>query len=251
MKSCLFLWLALVLTLSPLTGPASAEAGGDKDEAFRKARLEMVARNIETEGIRDPAVLQAMRAVPRHLFVPPELKPWAYVDQPLPIGYGQTISQPYVVAYMTELLGLRGGERVLEIGTGSGYQSAVLAEIAGEVMTIEIVATLARTARRALDQLGYRNIRFRIGDGYDGWPERAPFDAIIVTAAPTGIPEPLTDQLKVGGRLIAPVGLGVQELILQRKTATGVSRDHMLPVRFVPMTGRATREGQQKAEGTP
>ena len=236
MKNCLFLWLVLTLVL--LAHPALAEAGGDKDEAFCKARLEMVARNIETEGIRDPAVLQAMRAVPRHLFVPPELKPWAYVDQPLPIGYGQTISQPYVVAYMTELLGLQGKEKVLEVGTGSGYQAAVLAEIVEEIYSIEIIPELYAQAKERLANQGYDKVELKAADGYYGWPQKAPFDAIIVTCAAAHIPPPLIKQLKRGGRMVIPVGppMFIQTIVLVEKEVSGqVKTTSLLPVTFVPL----------------
>jgi protein-L-isoaspartate(D-aspartate) O-methyltransferase len=173
--------------------------------------------------------------------VPPSLAEEAYGDHPLPIGEGQTISQPYIVALMTELLNLRGGERVLEVGTGSGYQAAVLAEIAGEVYSVEILEPLARSAAATLAGLGYGGVRVRAGDGYLGWPEAAPFDAIVVTAAPDHIPQPLLDQLRVGGHLVIPVGVSYQELVVCTKTAAGVTRRSVIPVRFVPMTGEGVR----------
>ena len=198
----------------------------------------MVAAQIEERGVRDPRTLAAMRKVPRHLFVPPHLAHDAYADHPLPIGHGQTISQPYIVAFMTEALGLRGGETVLEIGTGSGYQAAVLAEIAARVYTIEIVAPLAEESRERLARLGYGNVEVRAGDGYQGWPERAPFDAVIVTAAAPRVPEPLKEQLKDGGRLVIPVGDAYQELIVLTRRGTRYAEERVLPVRFVPMTGK-------------
>jgi len=201
----------------------------------------MVEEQIEARGIKDSLVLAAMRKVPRHLFVPERYRSEAYADHPLPIGYGQTISQPYIVAYMTEALRLKGGEKVLEIGTGSGYQAAVLAEIADSVFTIEIIPELAESARERLRRLGYKNIFVLCGDGYRGWPEHAPFDAIIVTAAPDHIPGPLVEQLKVGGRMVIPVGSVYQELFLVVKTERGVEKRPLLPVRFVPMTGEAQR----------
>jgi protein-L-isoaspartate(D-aspartate) O-methyltransferase len=207
------------------------------EERFTALRDQMVARQIEARDVRDPRVLAAMRKVPRHLFVPPSMADEAYDDHPLPIGEGQTISQPYIVALMTEMLGLKGGERVLEVGTGSGYQAAVLAEIAGEVYSIEILEPLARQAGATLGRLGYGGVRVRAGDGYLGWPEAAPFDAVIVTAAPDHVPQPLLDQLKVGGRLVIPVGDFYQELVVCTKSAAGVSRRGVIPVRFVPMTG--------------
>jgi protein-L-isoaspartate(D-aspartate) O-methyltransferase len=211
------------------------------EDRFAALREQMVSQQIEGRDVRDPRVLAAMRKVPRHLFVPPSLVEEAYDDHPLPIGEGQTISQPYIVAIMTELLGLAGGERVLEVGTGSGYQAAVLAEVAREVYSIEILEPLARSAAATLDRLGYGSVRVRAGDGYLGWPEAAPFDAIIVTAAPDHVPQPLIDQLKVGGRLVIPVGVSFQELVVCTKTVRGIERRSLLPVRFVPMTGEIER----------
>ncbi len=222
----------------------SAENGApaDKDptEAPRKA---MVARQVEARGVDDPKVLAAMRKVPRHEFVPEEMKVLAYEDRPLPIGEGQTISQPYIVALMTQALGLKPDDRVLEIGTGSGYQAAVLAELVKEVFTIEIVEPLGRTAAEALKKAGYGNVKTRIGDGYRGWPEAAPFDAIMVTCAPDAVPQPLVDQLAEGGRMIIPVGPQgqAQQLVLLRKRAGVLQRTEVLPVAFVPMTGEAER----------
>jgi protein-L-isoaspartate(D-aspartate) O-methyltransferase len=213
--------------------PASADLG-----AFAVEREAMVAQQIEARGVRDPAVLAAMRRVPRHRFVPPASRRYSYDDHPLPIGLGQTISQPYVVAFMTEALDLSGDEKVLEVGTGSGYQAAVLAELARAVFTIEILPELAERARDTLDELGY-DVRVRAGDGYLGWPEEAPFDAILVAAAPDHVPPALVEQLAPGGRMILPVGDQSQELVLVRRTARGVERESVLPVRFVPMTGLA------------
>ena len=209
-----------------------------KDE-YASERADLVAHQIVDRGISDKAVLAAMRKVARHDFVPQSMKIHAYSDTPLPIGEDQTISQPYIVALMTELLELKGSEKVLEIGTGSGYQAAILAEIVPEVYTIEIVESLARTADERLQALGYRNITVRFGDGYKGWKEHAPFDAVIVTAAPDHIPQPLVDQLKVGGRMVIPVGDYFQELKLLTKTERGVKEKNITPVRFVPMTGEA------------
>ncbi len=202
---------------------------------FGAARRMMVETQIRARGVRDPLVLAALAKVPRHAFVPEPLRRQAYADEPLPIGEGQTISQPYIVAFMTEALGLGGGEKVLEIGTGSGYQTAVLAEIAGEVWTIELVEPLARRARAALDGQGYANIHYRVGDGSEGWPEEAPFDAVIVTAAAPALPAALEDQLGPGGRMIVPVGTDLQELVLVRRTAGGLERETLLGVRFVPL----------------
>ena len=197
----------------------------------------MVVQQLQARGISDPRVRQAMRKGPRHELIPEENRGDAYGDHPVPIGEGQTISQPLIVAYMTECLELKGGERVLEIGTGSGYQAAILGELAGEVYTIEIVPTLARRAKADLARLGYTNVFVREGDGYRGWPEKAPFDGIIVTAAPPTIPKPLLDQLKVGGRLVAPIGVDVQQLVRMTRTESGFREERLVPVRFVPMTG--------------
>ena len=205
-------------------------------------RLAMVARQIEARGVRDAAVLEAMRQVPRHWFVPAEFSGMAYTDQPLPIGEGQTISQPYIVACMTEALHLTPDAKVLEIGTGSGYQAAVLAELTPYVFTIEIVEPLARRAQAAFERYGYTTIQARIGDGYAGWPEQAPFDAIIVTCAPDHIPPKLIAQLKPGGRICIPVGseYGTQKLVLATATGDGnVEQRELSLVRFVPMTGAA------------
>ena len=169
------------------------------------------------------------------------MQPYAYADTPLPIGHGQTISQPYIVAFMSEALELKGGERVLEIGTGSGYQAAVLAELAREVYSIEIVEPLGREAEKRLRELGYSNIKLRVGDGYRGWPEAAPFDAIMVTAAPDHVPPALIEQLAEGGRLVLPVGSFFQELVRIRRTKDGTKQESLLPVRFVPMTGEAQK----------
>ncbi len=206
---------------------------------FQEARERMVREQIAARDVRDPRVLTAMRKVPRHLFVPAAMRRFAYADSPLPIGLGQTISQPYIVAFMTEALELKRQDRVLEIGTGSGYQAAVLAELVKEVYSIEIVEPLAREAEARLGRLGYTNVRIRVGDGYRGWPEAAPFDAIILTAAPDHVPQPLLDQLRDGGRLILPLGRGEQDLVRLRRTRQGMQRDVLLAVRFVPMTGEA------------
>jgi len=199
-------------------------------------REQMVRLQIERRGVRNPAVLRAMREVPRHLFVPEALRRSAYEDHPLPIGHGQTISQPYIVAAMTEMLDPKPEHRVLEIGTGSGYQAAVLARLVRHVYTIEIVEPLGRQAQERLAALGYRNVTVRIGDGYEGWPEEAPFDRIMLTAAPPDVPQKLIEQLRNGGRLVAPVGTGWQELVVIDKDAKGnVRRRTEFPVMFVPM----------------
>lgn len=201
----------------------------------------MVAEQIEARGVKDPRVLAAMGKVPRHEFVPVERKKEAYEDRPLPIGHGQTISQPYIVALMSETLALEGGEKVLEIGTGSGFQAAVLGELAEEVYSIEIVEPLGRAAAEVLEKLGYGNVHTRVGDGYQGWREAAPFDAVIVTCAPDAVPQPLVDQLAENGRMIIPIGPEgkAQQLVLLRKKGGRLLRTEVLPVRFVPMTGEA------------
>lgn len=199
-------------------------------------REEMVRFQIERRGVRNRAVLDAMRVVPRHLFVPEAMRRSSYEDHPLPIGHGQTISQPYIVAAMTEMLDPKTTDRVLEIGTGSGYQTAVLARLVQHVYSIEIVEPLGREARARLESLGYRNVTVRIGDGYEGWPEQAPFEKILLTAAPPDVPQKLIDQLKAGGRLVAPVGTGWQELVVIDKDARGqIRRRTEFPVMFVPM----------------
>ncbi len=211
----------------------------------------MIETQIATRGVNDVRVLRALRDVPRHEFVPEEHREHAYQDWPLPIGFRQTISQPYIVALMSQVLELRGDETVLEIGTGSGYQSAVLARLAKEVYTIEIVPELGERAKRDLARLGFGSVHVRVGDGYQGWPEHAPFDAIIVTAAPGHVPQPLIDQLAVGGRMVLPVGRSSQELLLIRRTPQGIEREKLIDVRFVPMTGEAQRprDALEPAEG--
>jgi protein-L-isoaspartate(D-aspartate) O-methyltransferase len=237
--------LALLLTLGALLSAGAVWSEGPEDP-FAAARHKMVER-IRARGVTDAAVLAALGSVPRHLFVPPTERVRAYEDRPLPIGDGQTISQPYMVALMTSLLELRPGERVLEIGTGSGYQAAILSRVAAEVYTMEIRQPLAERARRTLADLGYRNIHVRTGDGFQGWPDAAPFDGIIVTAAPPSVPDPLLRQLKTGGRLVIPVGdrNALQSLlVLTKRPDGGFDRSNVMPVFFVPMTG----EAQQRKE---
>lgn len=224
------LWIAAM----PLAG---------QQDPFAELRQRMVDTQIRARGVTDARVLAAMASVPRHLFVPEKVRAQAYEDYPLSIGERQTISQPYIVALMTSLLDLEGGERVLEIGTGSGYQAAVLSEIAAEVYTMEILEPLSAQAQRTLATIGRTNIHFRVGDGWKGWPEAAPFDDIIVTAAPEKIPQTLLDQLRVGGRMVVPVGSFFQDLLVVTKTAAGYEKRNVIPVRFVPMTGEAERQG--------
>ncbi len=216
-------------------------ARGAEPDRFAAKRHEMVETQIRSRAIRDPKVLAAMDLVPRHLFVPETYRSQAYDDYPLPIGSDQTISQPYIVALMTSLLDLHGGERVLEIGTGSGYQAAVLAQIASQVYTIEILRPLAEHARHTLESLGYQNVEVKIGDGWEGWTEHAPFDGILVTAASPRVPEPLLQQLKVGGKLVVPVGRFFQDLLVYTRTPSGFEKRNVTPVRFVPMTGEAQK----------
>lgn len=235
MKSYLLLmiWAVLLACVFQPTVAAACEMG-----AYAGQREQMVAWQIKARGVRDHGVLRAMQVVPRHCFVPLKLQSKAYQDHPLPIGHGQTISQPYIVALMTELLALKPGQRILEIGTGSGYQAAILAQMAVEVFTIEILAPLARQARDTLKRTGFSGVHTKIGDGYKGWPDQAPFDGIIVTCAPTHIPEPLKVQLVEGGRMVIPVGQagGVQQLYLMHKEKGRLVEKKRFDVRFVPMT---------------
>jgi len=222
--------LTMVMACTPLAQ--------NRQDGFRERRLDMVERQIRQRGVSDPRVLDAMKSVPRELFVPAGARSGAYDDTPLAIGSGQTISQPYIVAYMTEALGVQSAHKVLEVGTGSGYQAAVLGMLAREVYTIEIVPALARGAADVLRELGYRNVHVREGDGYAGWPEHAPFDRIMVTAAPDEIPKPLIEQLAPGGRLVIPVGAqgGPQWMTIVEKTAAGIVERRTIPVQFVPFT---------------
>jgi len=234
--------LLYVAALSILTAACSAadqEPRTHEDEVWQFQRDIMVARQIAARGISDTAVLTAMGKVPRHLFVPRQYRANSYGDYPLPIEHGQTISQPFIVAAMAELLKPDSSSRILEIGTGSGYQAAILAEIVDSVFTIEIVAPLARRAAQLLDSLGYANVVVKAGDGFVGWPEHAPFDGIIVTCAPSNVPKPLVEQLAEGGRMVIPVGEITQELVVLTKEADSLIRESFFPVRFVPMTGEA------------
>ena len=214
--------------------PANAQVADE----FKKEREQMVDAQIRSRGIKDDDVIKAMYRVPRHKFVPPDLEKHAYKDSPLPIGLGQTISQPYIVAYMTDAADLSNDDKVLEIGTGSGYQAAILGEIVKEVYTIEIVPELADRSAKVLTELGYKNVFAKYGNGYLGWPEHAPFDAIIVTAAPDEIPKALVDQLAVGGKMVVPVGTTNQEMVIISKSKNGVTTKRTISVRFVPMTGK-------------
>jgi protein-L-isoaspartate(D-aspartate) O-methyltransferase len=232
-----FFLLSVVLLSVPLLAASLSQARRDTDiEQYTRERASMVAEQLRQRGIADARVLDVMRQVPRHLFVPESVRPLAYADRPLPIGHGQTISQPFIVAYMTDALGVARTHRVLEIGTGSGYQAAVLAHLAREVYSVEIVPELARRASALLESLGYSNVYIREGDGYAGWPEHAPFDRIIVTAAPEQVPQTLIDQLANEGRLVIPVGTSEQWLTLIEKTTAGVTQRRTIPVRFVPLT---------------
>ena len=226
---------SILIVMGALALPGSAIA--QDEAAFARARQQMVQQQLRGRDIGDPRVLAIMGKVPRHRFVRPGLTAEAYADRPLPIEEGQTISQPYIVALMTQLLELKGPERVLEVGTGSGYQAAVLAELVTQVYTIEILPGLAASAAARLKSLGYRNIEVRAGDGYQGWPEQAPFDAIMVTAGATHIPQPLISQLKEGGRLVIPVDVpaGYQELLQGRKEQGRLVTRSVAPVRFVPL----------------
>jgi protein-L-isoaspartate(D-aspartate) O-methyltransferase len=228
---------ALLLACTEEPEPTAAQPPASDERAA------MVREQLADRDITDPRVLAAMGRVERHRFVLREFRASAYDDRPLPIGYDQTISQPYIVALMTQLARVSRGDRVLEIGTGSGYQAAVLAELGAEVYTIEIVRPLGERAQRLLRGLGYDDVHVRIGDGYRGWPEHAPFSAVLLTAAPPEIPQPLLDQLAVGGRLVAPVGSDPQSqsLVVVTRTEEGYQRQNVVPVSFVPMTGEAQR----------
>ncbi len=218
--------------------PKSDLAATPSEDQFTKQRLRMVERQIRARGIRDQAVLDALRKTPRHRFVPETYRHQSYEDHPLPIGQNQTISQPFIVAYMTEAAEISPEDKVLEIGTGSGYQAAILGEIAKEVYSIEIIPELAERARLTLGELGHKNVQVRAGNGYLGWPEHAPFDAIIVTAAPDEIPKALVEQLAAPGKMVIPVGVGDQEMVIITKTKDRVVEKRTMPVRFVPMTGK-------------
>jgi protein-L-isoaspartate(D-aspartate) O-methyltransferase len=222
----------IVLTiLLMLTSQGLAQSDSD----WQRQAAEMVKNQIIARGIKDFQLIKVLEETPRHRFVPPEYEREAYQDYPLPIGWGQTISQPFIVAIMTSMCELTGKEKVLEIGTGSGYQAAILSQLAKTVYTIEIIEPLAQQAEKKLKELGYHNVNVRRGDGYQGWPEAAPFDCIVVTAAPPEIPQALSLQLAIDGKMAIPVGEDYQELLLIRKTKNGVEKKSVIPVRFVPM----------------
>jgi protein-L-isoaspartate(D-aspartate) O-methyltransferase len=232
------IWLAAAIQAQqPTALPQQWITSKSSDGAYATSAGAMIERQLRPRGIDDPRVLQAMTKVPREKFVPKELQARAYEDRPLPIGFGQTISQPYIVAFMTQELKPKPTDRVLEIGTGSGYQAAVLSELVAQVYTIEIVRPLAQRAAVTLEALGYKNVLVKGGDGYQGWPEHAPFDAIIVTAAPDHVPQPLVEQLKEGGRMVIPVGgIFVQHLKVLEKRGSVVKQIAAIPVKFVPLT---------------
>ena len=235
----IYLLPLLIFFIAAVSGCRAETA---KSIDFAAARERMIRTQIEARGITDKKILKAFDKVERHLFVDSSLWNEAYIDSPLPIGEGQTISQPYMVALMTDILELEPGDKVLEIGTGSGYQAAILGELVDSVFTIEIVEPLGLRARERLEEMGYQNIFVMIGDGYRGWPEHAPFDAIIVTCAPEEIPQPLMDQLADGGRLVIPVGSYWQDLVLVVMRGEEISKISIAPVRFVPMTGESQRK---------
>jgi protein-L-isoaspartate(D-aspartate) O-methyltransferase len=225
-----------VLAAAALLAVAAPAAGADP---FAELRRTMVEEQIRARGVVQPEVLRAMEEVPRHLFAPRAVREEVYLDQPLALGQGRSIYQPYIVALMTELLDLDRNDKVLEVGTGSGYHAAVLSRVARQVFSIEIDAGVAQEAMRRLAELGYRNVQVRVGDGYQGWSEWAPYDAILLSAAPQHIPQPLIDQLRVGGKMVVPLGGFIQDLLVITKTADGLERRRVIPVRLSPMRGKA------------
>ena len=240
----------LLLHATLLSAALACGSGGAAPQSASRQwdveRVRMIDEQLRARDIHSARVLDAMRKVPRHLFIPESMRALAYEDSPLPIGYGQTISQPYIVAFMTQELKVESDHRVLEIGTGSGYQAAILGVLAREVYTIEIVAPLAERARATLVELGYHNVHVRTGNGYLGWPEYAPYDRIMVTAAPPDVPPALVEQLKIGGLMAIPVGTITQELRILRRVSTGVETIRTLPVMFVPMTGKPRATDAQR-----
>jgi protein-L-isoaspartate(D-aspartate) O-methyltransferase len=220
---------------------ANEQVANTSSDKFAAHRQYMVESQIEARGVRNQAVLEALSTVPRHKFVEPYLTELAYEDSALPIGYDQTISQPYIVAYMTEVAEIPPEGKVLEIGTGCGYEAAVLGELAREVYTIEIIPQLADRARRTLKALDYKNVQVKTGDGYQGWPEHAPYDAIVVAAAPDHIPQPLIDQLAMNGKMVIPIGKGYQEIVVLTKKPEGIVEERTIAVRFVPLVRKAAK----------
>jgi protein-L-isoaspartate(D-aspartate) O-methyltransferase len=253
MRRLSFLFLSVFVLSFCASRPLENQLAAEDE--FLHQREQMVEQQLRTRNIKSTRVLDAMRKVPRHLFMPEEVRRDAYLDRPVPIGEDQTISQPYIVALMTQTVEPQPHQRALEIGTGSGYQAAVLAELVGQVYTIEIISLLGERARGTLEELGYDNVEVRVGDGYKGWPEEAPFDIILVTAAAGEIPEPLLEQLAEGGKLVMPVGQvgGIQALTTVTKTGGEVFRTHVTDVRFVPMTGEIQRRwpGSSISPGLP
>src|SRR5688572_13913658 len=235
-RASVVLIFLLFVSCGPLLLRERLSADGASSQDFKRERQALVDQ-LKAEGITNSDVLKAMLKVPRHEFVPPSHRHYSYQDRPLPIGHEQTISQPFIVGYMTQAASVAPGEKVLEIGTGSGYQAAVLAELAGKVYTIEIIPELAEGAKSVLHKLGYKNVHVKTGNGYEGWPEHAPFDAIVVTAAPDKIPQALVDQLAVKGKMVIPVGTTFQEMVIITRGNSGVVEQRTIPVRFVPMTG--------------
>jgi len=237
--------LALALAVLVAAALPAADVRAAAGDGFEVLRHSMVEQQIKSRGVTQPEVLAAMEQVPRHLFVPDSLREQAYSDQPLALGQGRTVYQPYVVALMTSLLDLKRGDKVLEIGTGSGYHAAVLSRIAREVYSIEIVEPVASQASKRLSVLGYHNVEVRVADGYQGWPDKAPFDAILLSVAPPSIPAPLLKQLRIGGKMVAPMGGFFQDLQVITKTAHGFEKKTVTPVRLSPMKGQA-QDGQKR-----
>ena len=231
------IFLLSLLACAPQSASEESAVQNVSEDSFARQRRRLVEQ-LKAEGIKSQGVLDALLRVPRHKFVPSSARHLSYENRPLPIGQGQTISQPFIVGYMTEVAEIAPDEKVLEIGTGSGYQAAVLAELAKQVYSIEIIPELAEGARTVLRELGYKNVEVRTGNGYAGWPEHAPFDAIVVTAAPDEVPKALVEQLAVRGKMVVPVGSGFQQMVIINRTESGVVERRTIPVAFVPMTGK-------------
>ena len=236
-RAALLLTLLVLISCSSMSFTEGTAVHEEPAQSFKRQRQALVDQ-LKSEGITDSDVLKAMMKVPRHEFVPESHRHYSYRNQPLPIGHKQTISQPFIVGYMTQAASIAPGEKVLEIGTGSGYQAAVLAELAAQVYTIEIIPELAEGAKSVLAKLGYKNVHVKTGNGYEGWPEHAPFDAIVVTAAPNEVPQKLVDQLALRGKMVIPVGSTFQEMVIITRNESGVVEQRTIPVRFVPMTGK-------------